>query len=285
MAGEVTSTGVDVTSCRKGDRVAIEPLMPCRTCAHCLDGQYQRCRRLKHIGGPDRAGGFAELINVPEHNVHPLPDSVSFEAAAMAEVYAVAVHALGRLPLQSPEQVCVIGSGPIGLSIAEMASISGAGSVLVLGKPDAALEPVSRLANVQTFNVENGDALEHVREWSGGQGADLVFEAVGGGATINQAIQMVRPGGRVGLVGGQGMASQVALGDVQHNEISLVGCFCYGRRTLRSEFRIAIDLLASGQLNPDPFITHRFPLAEIAQAFTTANGRDQYGSIKVLVCP
>ena len=234
-------------------------------------------------GGSDRAGGFAELINVPAQNIHLLPDGVSFESGAMAEVYAVAVHALSRLPLQTGESVCIIGSGPIGLSIAEMASISGAGSVLVLGKPAAALSAIEHLGNVQTVDVTEDDVKERVKIWSEGQGADVVFEAVGGGATINQALRIVRPGGRVGLVGAQTVADKVPVGYLQQSEISLVGCFCYGRRSMRSEFRIAIDLLASGRLDAGPFITHEFSLDDIAEAFAVANGRDQHGSIKVLV--
>tara|TARA_B100001971_G_scaffold182896_1_gene180489 strand:- start:1152 stop:1691 length:540 start_codon:yes stop_codon:yes gene_type:complete len=179
----------------------------------------------------------------------------------------------------------VIGSGPIGLAITEMASISAAGSVLVLGRPAAALQAVERLGNVETVNVAEDDVAERVRTWSAGQGADLVFEAVGGGATIGQALKIVRPGGRVGLVGAQSIADQLAVGIVQHNEISLVGCFCYGRSAMHSEFRIALGLLASGQLDATPFITHRFRLDDIAEAFAVANGRDQYGSIKVLVEP
>ncbi len=129
MAGEIVALGPGVLTRRVGDRVAVEPILPCLRCDYCLQGRYQICPSLKH-----RAGGFAELLAADERNAHPLPDGVASDHGAMAEVYAVAVHATNRVPIEPGEKVAVIGSGPIGLTIAEMANLCGAGEVMVVGR-------------------------------------------------------------------------------------------------------------------------------------------------------
>ena len=281
MAGEVIALGPGVSARRVGERVAIEPLMPCLSCDYCLQGHYQICRSLEH-----RAGGFAEMLVATERNAHPLPDDLAFDHGAMAEVYAVAVHALTRVPVEPGERVAVIGSGPIGLTIAEMAKLSGAGSVMVVGRTAPPLETIEAMIGARTVDIDQADAEEAVAEWTGGRGADVVFEAVGGFAeTLKQAMKLARPGGRVGMVGAQFAASDLPMGYAQCRELSLHGVFCYGRRGVRSEFGIAIELLSQGRLDPESLITHRFPLRQLARAFETADQRVETGSIKVIVNP
>ena len=281
MAGEIEALGPGVETRKVGDRVAIEPLMPCLTCDYCLQGKYQICRSLKHM-----QGGYAEWITAKERNAHPIPDDLSFDHGAMSEVYAVAVHALNRVPVRPGESVLVIGSGPIGLTVAEMAALSGAGSVTVLGKPEAPLRAIREMIDAHTVDVDKEDAKEAVFAYTEGNGADVVFEAVGGAApTLKQAMEITAPGGRIGMTGAQFLARDLPMGYAQSRELSLHGIFCYGRQGLRSEFDIAIDLQARGRLNAEPLITHRFALDDIAEAFETADRRVETGSIKVIVNP
>lgn len=281
MSGEIVALGAGVETRKVGDRVAVEPLMPCLTCDYCLQGKFQICRTLKHM-----QGGFAELLVAKEGNAHPIPDGLSFDHAAMSEVYAVAVHALSRVPVQPDENVVVIGSGPIGLTIAEMAALSGAGLVIVLGKPDAPLKTIKEMIGADTVNVDTEDVKDAIAKYTDGKGADVVFEAVGGMApTLKQAMQITAPGGRIGMTGAQFAAKDLPIGYAQSRELSLHGVFCYGRRGLRSEFEIAIDLQAKGKLQTEALITHRFPLDDVAQAFETADQKIETGSIKVIVNP
>ena len=111
----------------------------------------------------------------PEDNVYILPDSVSFEAGALAEVYAVAVHALSMVPVKPGDQVAVIGSGPIGLTIAQMAHLAGAESVAILGKPDRPLQIAQRAMGAIPINVDTTNPVEEVRGWTKGRGATVVF--------------------------------------------------------------------------------------------------------------
>jgi len=281
MSGEIVALGSGVETRKPGDRVAVEPLMPCLSCDYCLQGKFQICRTLEHM-----QGGFAELLVAKERNAHPIPADLSFDHGAMSEVYAVAVHALSRVPVAPGDTVAVIGSGPIGLSIAEMSALSGAGRVIVLGKPDLPLETIKEMIGAWTVNVDEEDVKEAVLTYTNGKGADLVFESVGGMApTLKQAMQIVAPGGKIGMAGAQFGAKDLPMGYAQARELSLHGIFCYGRKGLRSEFGIAIDLQGKGQLRTEPLITHRFPLDDVAEAFRTADQKDDTGSIKVIVNP
>ena len=198
----------------------------------------------------------------------------------------MAVHAINRVPIEPGTKVVVIGSGPIGLTIAEMANFSGAGSVMVVGLTAPPLARINSMIGALTVDAAEEDVLEAVKEWTDGQGADVVFDAVGGhSGTLKQAITLTRPGGHVGMVGGQISTGDLPLGYAQSRELSLHGIYCYGRNGIRHEFEVAIDLLATDKLKPEPLITHRYPLSDLGVAFSTADARVETGSIKVIVNP
>jgi 2-desacetyl-2-hydroxyethyl bacteriochlorophyllide A dehydrogenase len=293
LTGRVAGIGVAVGHYQIGDHVAIEPIVPCNNCPECLNGNYNLCSKLVHIGGSRGkrlgnvfSGGFAEYMVAPEDNVYELADWVSLEAGAMAEVYAVAVHALSMAPVHPGDNVAVIGSGPVGLALAQMAQVAGAASVAVLGKPDAPLQIAKESIGIFPINVDATDVVEAVKAWTNGRGANVVFEAVGGRAqTLQQATQIAAIRGQICMVGGHTGALELDARHARGRELTVSWSFCYGRRDGKREFQIALDLMAVGKLDPMPLITHRFPLDEIQQAFAVAAGRDEHGSVKVLVLP
>ncbi|MDE0086901.1 MAG: alcohol dehydrogenase catalytic domain-containing protein [Candidatus Poribacteria bacterium] len=281
LAGQIVDIGKDVAEHKTGERVAIEPISPCNNCPECYNGYYNICTNLRHAGG-----GFAEFMVARTSNAYPLPDSVSAEGGALAEVYAVAVHAVNRAMVSPGDRVAIIGSGPVGLTIAQVADIAGATSIAVLGKPDAPIQIAHEAVDAVPINVDKTDAVEAVMDWSNGRGADVVFEAVGGKAnTLEQATQIAAKRGRVCMVGGHGAPLTFSERFARSRELTIIWSFCYGRRGGKTEFQIAIDLLAAGKLDPSPLVTHRFNLDEITQAFAVAAGRDEHGSVKVLVMP
>ena len=286
LTGVVSAISEDVTQFQVGDRVVVEPTVPCGNCPECWNGNYNICSKLKHLGGSDSGGGFGEYMVAPVGNIYLLPDNVTFEAGALAEVYAVAVHALSRVPVQPGDLVAVIGSGPVGLTIAQMADLAGARSVIILGKPDQPLQISQELMGCEVINVDTSDPVEAVKRWSGNRGANVVFEAVGGRSnTLQQATEIAAKRGRICIVGGH--TSPIIFSDhsARSRELTVSWAFCYGRRDGQKEFQVAIELLSAGKLNPMPLITHRFPLSEIGQAFEVAAGRQEHGSIKVLILP
>jgi 2-desacetyl-2-hydroxyethyl bacteriochlorophyllide A dehydrogenase len=284
LAGEVVGLGRGVKSLKVGDRVGVEPLIGCGECEHCGWGQYHLCAKLEHIGGA-RSGGFAELTVAPEEKAYLLPEHVSYDEASILDVLAVAVHALTIVPVEPAERVVVVGTGAIGLSIANMAALAGA-SVAVVGRRQGPLDVAAEIAGAYGVDSSQVDPVEAVMEWSNGRGADIVYEAVGGTAdTLNLSVQMTGAKGTVGVVGSfrtpQTIDTRLAL----RREMTLAWVWSYALRRERPEFDIALDLLARGLLKAEPLITHRFPLDRIGEGFVAADKKSEYESIKVLVLP
>ena len=285
LTGEILDTGKGISDSpshiKRGSRVAIEPIVPCNFCPECLNGYYNICAKLRHGGG-----GFAEFMVAPVSNAYALPASVSVEGGALAEVYAVAVHAVNRAMVSPGDRVAIIGSGPVGLTIAQVADVAGATSIAMLGKPDEPLQIAHEAVGAVSINVDKTDAVAAIQEWSDGRGADVVFEAVGGAAnTLEQATEVAAKRGRVCMVGGHRTPLTFSERFARSRELTVIWSFCYGRRGGKTEFQIAIDLLAAGKLDPSPLVTHRFALDDISEAFAVAAGRDAHGSVKVLVFP
>lgn len=281
LTGEIIEIGKDVTQYTAGIRVAIEPISPCNICSECLNGYYNICSNLRHA-----SGGFAEYTVTTPANAYRLPDSVSVEGGALAEVYAVAVHAVNRAMVSPGDRVAIIGSGPVGLTIAQVADVAGATSIAVLGKPDVPIQIAHEVVGAVPINVDKTDAVAAIMDWSDGCGADVVFEAVGGKAnTLEQATQLAAKRGCVCMVGGHGAPLTFSERFARSKELTILWSFCYGRRSGKTEFQVAIDLLATGKLDPSRLITHRFRLDDISEAFSVASGREEHGSVKVLVMP
>ena len=285
LAGEVLEVGSLVSGLQPGDRVAIEPLVGCGHCAYCVSGQYHLCDELQHIGGV-RSGGFAELAVAPHEKAFLLPDSVSMDAGSLLDVYAVAVHALTQVPIRPGDKVAVIGTGAIGLGIAQLAALSGAASVAVLGRRPGPLQVAAQTAGAIGIDVSAGCVAEAVATWTEGRGADVVYEAVGGTAeTLDLALQIAAKRGRVGVVGSFREPQRLDTRLPLRRELTVAWVWSYAMRGERPEFEIALDLLASGKLQAEPLITHRFPLDRIADAFVAADQKAAHNAIKVLVLP
>jgi threonine dehydrogenase-like Zn-dependent dehydrogenase len=159
--------------------------------------------------------------------------------------------------------------------------------VIVVGRREGPLAVARALGCDATVNVRRQDAVEAVQALTGGRGADVVYEAVGGrGATLRQALQIAAPGGRIGVVGAfDAGAPAIEPGRWMRKELSLHWVWSYGHWKGVPEFQIALDMLAAGRVDAAPLITHRFPLAEIRAAFAAADDKRASAAIKVLVIP
>jgi threonine dehydrogenase-like Zn-dependent dehydrogenase len=217
---------------------------------------------------------------------YPLPDSLDIEHAAILDVYAVAVHAVHRVPVRPPDTAVVLGTGPIGLAIAQVARAAGAGRVTIVGRREGPLALARQLGCDATVNAGRVDPVEALHALTGRRGADVVYEAVNGSATtLGQAVQLAAPGGRVGVVGAFDRAPNIDAGLCMRKELSLHWVWSYGRWEGVPEFQLALDMLAAGTIDAASLITHRFPLAEIGAAFAAADDKRGSGAIKVLVVP
>jgi threonine dehydrogenase-like Zn-dependent dehydrogenase len=198
----------------------------------------------------------------------------------------VAVHAIHKVRIQPIDTLVVLGAGAIGLSIAQAAKAAGARLVIVVDTLSRPLAVAKTVGADEVIDAMQADVVDTVASLTGGQGADVVFETVGGRApTLLQATKIASRGGMVGIVGtfvgSHGLEPLVC----QSKELTVRWVYSYGLWDGVPEFKIALDMLAAGRLKASPLITHHFPLDLIADAFAAANNKGQSGAVKVVVLP
>jgi threonine dehydrogenase-like Zn-dependent dehydrogenase len=254
-----------------GDRVVVDPIMRCGECDYCREGRDHLCRSMAVIGC-QTAGGFAELVKAPIRNLHPKPDGLSFEAATLADPLAVALHALELAPPATGQRCLVLGAGTIGLLVGQALALQGAGEVWLADIEESHLELARRLSRFETVNLatQSPDALPTE--------CDLAVELAGGTApTLGLAIASLRKGG-VALCVAQRPPCDIPYPALLFRELRLQGVF--GQRS--PNFAEAIRLLGAGEIDGEPLITDRFPLAQVQEAFERFL---EPPSVKVVVCP
>ena len=290
-AGTVAAIGAGVTRVHVGQRVGVEPmhLVGCGSCRQCRRGDYHVCpRRGLRDGQRHGSAGFSELDLVTEANVYPLPDHLSLDVASLLDVYGCGVHAINRIPLRAMEAVCVVGTGPIGLTMGQGARAAGARKVIMIGRRDELLEFAVRVgaADAVVNNTRAPSIAEAIADLTDGELCDAVFETVGGETdTMAQAVEAAASGGRIGIIGAFWGDVAVAYRAANRKELDLRWCNSYSTWHGQREFQIALDMVAAGRVDAEPLISHRFPLTEIAAAFVAADDKRASGAVKVIVQP
>ena len=263
----------------EGTAVAVEPLVVCGHCPHCLTGHYNRCPRRRLLGLSGR-GGLADYMVAPANALYPLPDGVPAEAGALVEPIAVCVRGTRLARVGLGHGVAVLGSGTIGLISILTARAAGAARVYATARYPVQAERALELGADAVFESAADAAGE-----LGSDAVDAVIETVGGSApTLSEAVRLVRPGGTVSMLGVFDGDTPLPALDFSAKELTLVGSNCYGRSGARSDFAIAVQLLADQFDTFRALVTHRFPLEEINRAFETAADKST-GSIKVAIHP
>jgi 2-desacetyl-2-hydroxyethyl bacteriochlorophyllide A dehydrogenase len=284
FCGTVTAVGEGVTHVRPGDRAGVEPLAGCDACRFCASGNYHLCPKLRHL-----SGGFSEYALVPAAKVFMIPESVSDEAAAILDCLAVGVHAVQRARARPgaglSDTAVVLGDAAIGLFTMEVARLEG-GPVGVVGHHEHSLAIARELGADFTLNSHHDDVEAAVRERTGGLGADVVYESVGGTATtLKDAALLVRPGGTIVVIGCFTNPPTPDWRRLMRHEVNVLFAWSYASWHGVPEFKISIDLLAAGKVRAEPIVTHRFPLDQVADAFGAALRKGESGATKVLVTP
>ncbi|MCQ3804708.1 MAG: NAD(P)-dependent alcohol dehydrogenase [bacterium] len=259
-----------------GTPVAVEPIVPCRECDACHGGLYNLCASFGFTGSPHTDGALQESVVVPAQGLHPLPPDMPFEMGALVEPTSIAVHAVRRSELQIGETVTIIGAGPIGLLILAVCRAHGAGDVYVTDIDPGRLQIAEALGATATVDVR-GMAPDEIRRHTRQQGTDITFEAVGSPTTLETAIHLVRPSGRVIAVG-VNIAEHIPFNLMlaQSREATVIPIYLG-----RDAFAEAIELLASAKIDGRRIVSHRFPLEKAAQAMDTALGGGE--AVKVLI--
>lgn len=265
-AGEIVAVGGDVDDLEPGDRVALEPGVPCRRCAHCERGDYHLCEAVEFMATPPHDGAFAEYVSWPADFAHELPASVSTTAGALCEPLSVGIHACRRGDVGTGDTVLVAGAGPIGLLTMAAAVAAGATDVIVTDVVPAKLEAASDRGADLTVDVSETDLETAVAEYTDGVGADVVVEASGAAPSIRSTVDAVRRGGTVVLVG---LADEATVPldvlEIVDNELDVRGSFRY-----KNTYDAAIGLLEDDVVDVTGIVDFESSLEELDDAFRRA---------------
>jgi L-iditol 2-dehydrogenase len=281
-AGRIAALGENVTGLAQGDRVTFDSTVYCGACPHCLRGNINLCddRQVLGVSCGDyrRAGAFAEYVVVPARIVHRLPDQLSFSEAAMLEAVAVALHAVAVTEMLPNSTALVIGAGMIGLLILQALRAAGCSRVFIADLDDSRLKMAKELGATEILSSKT-DPIAQVMKLTNGTGVDVALEAVGRTETVTAAIDCVRKGGTVTLVGNISPQVTLPLQKVVSRQIRLQGsCASSG------EYPKAIELLASGAIKVKPLITAVAPLDEGPAWFERLHAGEK-NLLKVVLTP
>lgn len=278
-SGIVEEAGGEVDTVKPGDRVALEPGTPCFQCETCKRGHYNLCPHVVFLGcPPDTHGSFRETMRHHHAMCHCLPEGIDYEEGALIEPLAVAVHACRQGNVGISNHVAVLGAGPIGLLIAQVAQASGARVAVCEILPDR-LQFAREMGADLTLNPTDGGIKEAIlAAW--GRESDVVLEASGALEGHRMALDLAAPGGTVVFVGwSRNPEIPLNVHLIGSKELTVRGQFRY-----RNVFPEAIGLAHSGKVRLKPFITHRFGLSQTGEALAFAR-RKQAGTIKILIQP
>lgn len=289
FAGTVEAVGSAVQDHRRGDRVAVFPLLWCGRCQACEDGAYAQCADYDYLGSRSD-GAFAELVAAPARNLIRIPEGVTLEEGSLIEPAAVALHALEQGGgARVGETVAVFGAGPIGIMLAQWARAMGARRVLLFDVVAAKLELARSLGFESVHDATRTDPVRAVLDATDGQGAHLSIEGAGVPVTLRQAIEVTRRAGRIVVMGNP--SADVTL------PASLVSTFLRRELTMRGtwnsryraaggddDWRTALDAIARGVIDVRPLVTHRYPLDGAIEGLERMR-RGQEFHAKVLVQP
>lgn len=302
-AGTIVAVGTGITALqgvggglKEGMRVVVANSAPCGGCAACRRGQENLCHDLKFLNG-----AYAEYLLVPQRiasvNVHPLPDGIPFQVAAFSEPLACALHGLEIAGIQAGETVVILGGGTLGLMLAGLAHQQGARPIVCDRHPDR-LELAKGYGAEVILNASQrgptggeSDAGDRAPKWPGeldaavrrlqrDEGADCVIEAVGTPETWEEAVRLVRRGGRVVLFGGCALGSRWSVDThrLHYEELTIRGAFHHAPRLIVQ----ALQLLARGEFDPAPLMSGTFPLERLVEAFRAMQERH---GLKYLIQP
>lgn len=261
VSGEIVATGKAVDNFSVGDKVIVEPLMPCKKCQSCLSGNQNYCQNLKMMGY-NAPGVFSEYISANASLVYPKDDNLSFEEACLLEPLSTSIYALKEIGVGIGDVIVIIGAGSTGLLTLQTAKRSGA-SVIIMDKFIERLHLSADFEADYTVNPLSNEANELVMAITKGAGSAFVFECTGEPEYLEKAFDFVCSGGTVAMLEPLGNRPvQLPLTKITMNGIKIMGFTTYF-----GDISVAIDLVNSGAINLNAIISHKFSFSEIGDAF------------------
>ncbi len=270
-SGVVTAVGEKVTKFSAGDRVVLEPGIPCMKCEHCLKGRYNLCQNIVFFATPPDDGVLVEEIAYDENYVFKIPDEVTdYGVATMAEPLSVGLFATQRIKPALGEKAIIFGAGIIGITCLLAARAAGCKDITVADIRDDRLEWAKEMGADQVVNTMKDQIPDN--------SFDFGYEATGADACYNLAVKCIKPGGRIAMIGMGPEIQKVDMVDYVCKEISIVPSFRYG-----NTYPLVLDLLKDNQEKLQQLITHRVPfsLEGVEEAFRIAS--EDPSAVKVVV--
>lgn len=270
-----------------GKRMGVFPLIPCKECDPCQQKQYEMCMHYDYLGSR-RDGGFAEYVAVPVRNLIELPDTISFEAAAMLEPSGVGIHALRRVGFEGVCSAAVLGTGTIGMLIAQWLRILGVADVYLVGTNDKQRELAEGLGFEHFYNTRECDAVQQILKATGGNGTDLVIECTGFNDVLEECLDLARRGGKVLLVGnphGDMNLGRDVYWKILRKQLQLSGTWnsSFIPEEAEDDWTRTLDAMQQGLLQPEKQITHRLEFDELAHGLQIMKNKSEYFNKVMLV--
>jgi len=271
-AGTVAALGPDVDEFQIGERVAVEVHKGCERCENCIKGWYTSCLNYGNLAKGHRAkgltcdGGFAEYAVNHINTLYRLPDNLTFEQACMVTTAASPLWAIDLIVgYVAGDTVLILGPGPIGLIAVQLCKALGAERVILSGTRDSRLEVGKRLGADFTINVRTENLADRIREITRGKGADSVLECAGGPTSMQEALENVKRGGRIGVVAWYTGPVQVDMNLAVRSNVRIYAARGEGGMNCGR----SLALMSAGKITADAIITHHFELDQIHEAFQT----------------
>ena len=271
-SGTIRAVGAEVDDRTVGQRVAMEPQETCGRCPQCQAGRYNLCPHVSFFATPPVDGAFAQYVVLDASRAHPVPDSLSDEAAALIEPLSVAVWAGRKAAIEPGDRVLVTGAGPVGLLCADVARARGASWVGVSDTNDRRLQVARDRGASQAVNAMAGPLVEQIEP------VDVILECSGALPAVRSAFDVAAPAARVVLVGMGASDMELPVATIQVKELWVTGVFRYANC-----YPAAIGLAASGAVDLDSLVTGKFGLEQVEAALTAS--RTNPDSLKPVVYP
>ena len=286
-SGIIADVGSNVQNWATGDRVTFDSTVYKLDDWYSRRGFYNLSDGREVVGvstgtgqdGFKRNGAFAEFVTVPQHILYAVPNNVSFTQAALVEPVAVALHAVSLTPIQVNDSAVVVGAGMIGLFVIQVLKLAGCGTIIAIDLDDDRLALAKTLGATHTLNAGTGNMAGQVQALTSGRGADISFEVVGAGPTVKTAIDCVRKGATVTLVGNLAPTVEVPLQAIVTRQLRLQGSCA-----INGEYEAALSLISSGRINVEAILSAEVPLEEGADWFKRLYAKEK-GLIKVVLKP
>jgi L-iditol 2-dehydrogenase len=275
----VEGVGGAVRGVKAGERVVVDPAISCHECEQCRTGRENTCRNLKFLGCPGQVEGcLREYLVMPEDCCYKMTEQISFEHGVLCEPLAIGLYAVKGAGLSSESKIAILGAGPIGLSCMVMAGRENVNACYVTEKIEERMEVAKQRGASWVGNPEKQDVVGEILKLVP-EGMDVVFECAGEQETIDEALELVKPGGKIMLIGiPRTERISFKIDKARRKEITIINVRRQNKCTQE-----CIDLISGGKVNVDFMVTHRFGAEQTKEAFDMVAGyRD--GVVKALIC-